>query len=103
MTDDDRPYSRDPVKVWECQTVTWELDNFPKTLGEIREGLREWVDHPFFDQYPPYTRVKWKVSKEEGRVDMELSWCVFDDTPRHLAAALADGDDDRYIELLETD
>lgn len=101
MSDDDRPYSPEPVKVWQCRTVTWELDKFPRLFSEIREGLREWVDHPIFDQYPPDTEVEWRLSKEAGRVDMVLRYCVLDDTPRHLAAALADGDDERYNELLK--
>lgn len=100
-SDDDRLYSPGPIKILERQTLTWELDNFPATLDEIRVGLREWVDHPVFDQYPPDTRVIWAVSKEEGRVDMTLEYPVFDNTDAHLNAAIHDGDDARYNELLE--
>lgn len=101
IDDEDRPYSLDPIKIWQSQTASWGVDNLPSTLAELRIGLREWVNHPFFDELPPDTRVIWTVSKEEERVDMTLEFCVFDNTDTHLNAALKDGDDARYEELLK--
>lgn len=96
--DADRPYSAEPVQMWEGQTI-----HVPPEYGTV-DQIRWLLNHDDFScpegSRLEITRVECDCHGHRECVAIKIEWLIMDDTPRHLNAALLDGDDERYAELL---